>query len=230
MPTTYSTYVTLTANYTGVAGLSQVETVRYAPADVNYASDSPGFVTPSTSSAMTTVSGPAAATTAMKTYFYQTGGAQQQVIENIGGTDTTYAVDAATTLLPWIGQVTFDLSGKIVVPLDHTGTTSDAPDLLYAEGSYSRMIDAQTSQNVIWIAAGPGGGDVTLPKLNANLAFLNPRLTDTASGFSQAVMLESSVINGWDDVRPNLFGLINSFDQLRGSTAKVRVSQSNRPD
>jgi hypothetical protein len=228
MPSTYSQYITVNALYQGLVGVASVETQRFSPADSRYGTE-PQTNNVGGSSVTNSVGGPAAASAAVETWFYQTTGGMQQLFDGLGGSATTYSVDAATTLLPWFGTVSFDLSGKIVVPLDHTGTTSDMPDLFYAQAQFTRMVNANEYITVRWNVAGPTAGDVTLPKLTDDLAFLNPKSTDTAD-IPQALMFESSAVNGWDDIRPNLFGLLDSSDVLRGTTAKIRVSQSVNPD
>jgi hypothetical protein len=228
MPTTYTPYISVNAIYQGLVGIGSIETQRFSPADTRYGTQ-PVSNSVSGSTFSNGVAGPAAATAAIETYYYQTAGSQQQVIESLGGSATTYSSDAATTLLPWFGTVSFDLTGKIVVPLDHTGTTMDAPDFFYAQASFQRMVSTNIYNTVDWVVAGPTPSDVTLPTMPDDLAFLNPKSSDTA-GIPQAIMLESSALNGWDDVRPNLFAIVNSPSSLTGTAPKVRISASISPD
>ena len=56
------------------------------------------------------------------------GRLENVVIQKIPGNSLTYGLDVGATLLPWIGQPTFDVpSRKISVPITTTGTTMDQP-------------------------------------------------------------------------------------------------------
>jgi hypothetical protein len=225
MPSTYSAYTNVTATYSNVSQLSGVQTQRFAPTDENYGTNST-YATPAGATLANIVGGPVSSTATIQSQFQDNNGNRQRVTENLGGTATTYALDTATTLLPWFNTVTFDpATAKATVTTSSVGTTTDAPDMFFLDVSYSRMVDANTYDSFSWVTIGPTPGDVTLPTLTDDLASLNPLASDTV-GSSNGGMFDSSEIPGYDMVRPNPFAAIGLLNSLRGSTAKLRESET----
>ena len=146
--------------------------------------------------------------------------------QKIPGNGLTYGMDVGMTLLPFIGNPTFDAaSQKIMVPIDTVGTTTDAPDLFYADVTYRRTVNSVTT-TYAWIVFGPAPGDVTLPALPAEVGDVMPQATDTITG-SFAGMLESDAVAGWDAARPDVYSVQNNaINAPHPAASRIRESTS----
>jgi hypothetical protein len=141
-------------------------------------------------------------------------GYQQWMRDVIPGCATSYELDLATQLLPWIGVPTLDVDHGIVrVPFDGVG----GGDYLQLAVSYQR-----DDHYVNWAVIAPHAGDVLLPDLPGELADLMPRTGDVPGG-TAAQLVDDDAIQGYDEARINASGGAIGVGS-RQSTARVRSS------
>jgi hypothetical protein len=223
---TYDFIQTFTANYSDVApSITNINFTRSAP-DFNGFGDGAGG-TPMTGSLSVQSTATLSSKATVQTRVSK-GRQIDVVIQQIAGNALTYGMDVGTTILPFISPPTFDLATRTLhVPVDTTGTTTDAPDVFYVEARYSRMIDANTTTSFDWYVFGAQPADVTLPMLPPEVGDVMPKTTDSTGG-SFALMLEADNVNGWDAVRPDIYGL---FDTVIGgvhpTAMRIRESTNN---
>src|SRR5262249_20719641 len=115
--------------------------------------------------------------------------------------------------------------GKLVIPLDMTGTTSTQPDLFRVAASYRRT-DAGTNITTTfsWTLFGPQAGDITLPSLPAEVGNIAPTSADTVS--VTAIMVEIDTVTGYDAIRNDPNGAVSLYGSARTPASTVRLSTS----
>lgn len=220
----YSGLSPFSASYTDMnAVITNASLTRAMPDGFGYSGGTSGTPANGTLSLMT--SGPAGAKATVSTSFSKTG-SSQLVQQEIDGNAQTYGMDVGMTLLPWVGSPTLDLTtGKVTVPIDMTGTTTDAPDLYFAQIAYSRTVGTTTT-NFAWLTFAANAGDFTLPALPMEVGDVMPKPTDTNQG-GFGGMVESEILNGYGDVRSDVYTKINAVTNAPHPTAmRVRESTS----
>ncbi len=219
---TYLLPGTFNASYTNVdASIPNLSFNRQVPAGyAGYNSSTSGAPANGTVS----LSGPAfnAQTSSVLTRIIRSS--QQNIVyQNMAGNATTYAMDVGATLLPWIGPVTADFAnGKVMVPVDTTGTTNDPLDLFYLMFNYGRPDGSGGNLSFRWYVIGQQPGDVTLPALPAEVGDVMPQATDTA-GTTISVLVESTNLT-WDQVRAAPFDEIATLGAPTDTTTRLRES------
>jgi hypothetical protein len=150
-----------------------------------------------------------------------------QIIQNIAGTATTYNVNMATTLLPWLVPPTFDVaSEKLSIATDATGTTSDKPDLFEVTMSYNRIDPLTgTGPSFSWQLFGPEAADIVLPAIPADVGPVMPLATDTL-GTPRDLMFEADTVVGYGAIRANVFANLALYGGERPPATTVRASSA----
>jgi hypothetical protein len=221
---TYQFVSQFTASYTDIpAAVTRVGFRREVPDDYGYSSNGTG--TPSSGTFSASVPGPQGASALVSTdVINNTTGGQQTITQQIQGNALTYGMDVGTTLLPWIGQLSLDLAAHtIVIPIDNTGTSGDAPDVFFAQAGYDRGTSPSV-QHFTWLVVGATPGDVTLPTLPPEVGDVMPKPTDTALD-PLAALAESDALSGYDVIRQDVFTLINSVtDPVHPQAGRTRLS------
>jgi hypothetical protein len=218
----YSNLLAFTATLTNVgANVTGANIYRYVPDQEGYYKSASGTPTNGTLSVMT--SGPSGAK-ALITTSLNTATSSQEVFQSIAGNVQTYGLDAPMTLLPWINTPSLDAANhKIVITTDTTGTTNDTPDVAFAQAGYSRTVGT-TTQSFNWLIVGATTADLTLPVVPMTVGDVMPKATDTMGGVVGA-MLEADTVNGFDDIRLDIYKNINALSNAPHPTAmKIRES------
>jgi hypothetical protein len=213
---------TFTASYTNIdAAITSISMNRTVPDGYGYGRGASGA--PANGTYTATATGPQGTDATIQTRAIN-GRLTNVVIQKIPGNSLTYGLDVGATLLPWVGQPTFDIpSRRISVPITTTGTTMDEPDIFYADISYSRPV-GPTSTSFSWLIFGPAAGDVTLPELPAVVGDVMPQAGDSV-GFAFAASIEADTLNGWDAVRPDVYSAItNLLDAPHPAAMRIRES------
>jgi hypothetical protein len=158
----------------------------------------------------------------------------QQIMQNIDGTQTTYALDVGAQLLPWLcigtggcvaGAPAFDAANARIT-MNVTGT--GAIDIFEADVTYVRA----NTTIFIWRVFGPTPGDVQLPSLPVADGDVTPHATDKQST-THALIGESDAIAGWRPARLDVMSSKNTCAQPTNATAARyggtlnRLSRSN---
>jgi hypothetical protein len=218
---TYLLPGTFTAQYTNIdASITALNYTRYTPALEGYGTGASG--TPA--NGMLTLSGQAfnAQSSTVQTRVSR-GNNIQIVVQNMAGNATSYSMDGAATLLPWVGPVTPDFANhKLAVTVDTTGTSNDPLDLSYMMFNYSRTNGSAGTLPFRWYVLGHAAGDVTLPQLPIEVGDVMPQTTDTM-GQVFVVLLESSSLT-WDMVRAAPFDVISGLQTVPDTTTRLRES------
>lgn len=149
----------------------------------------------------------------------------QTIRQPIAGTASTYGVDLAATLLPWISLPTYDAaSNKLVVPVDTTGTTNDKPDMFSTDIRYVRTDANQTvTASFDWRFYAPAIADIALPALPSDLATLLPTATDTVS-FRDYIAFDAASLDGYDAVRNNPKAAFDAYASSRPADTNIRIT------
>jgi len=226
----WQTLQTFNANFSDIPAIvTSLNMYRYSPDAFSFGGNAYGNPTTGTLSVSTGV--PTITSTAhVATRVYDNSGSDQQIIQAVAGNALTYNLDIGTSLLPWVGQPTFDPStGSLSVPVTGSGT----PDATAMQIRYNRSGGDAGSTYVEWTVVGPDFADLTLPPLPADLADVAPQAGDQWYPFG-AVMIELDDAAGYDDIRHDVLGLIgpiNAYPAIgaatsgRGSSSLVRVSE-----
>lgn len=153
-----------TASYTNINPIiTSLDMVRGIP-DLNGFQDTQSVLSPGTTTPLK-VTGPIASGGQVLTTA-TTAESSQTVRQTISGSAATYGLDLGATLLPWVEAPSYDPQrGKIVVPVDTTGTTSAKPDMFRVVMTYKHTDANHVTSSVAWTLFGPDAGDVALPTL-----------------------------------------------------------------
>lgn len=221
---TYGAARTFTASYSNIdPGITSLTMSRTVP-DGNGLGASQS-AQPPTASQVLAVTGASGSNARIVSQFVH-GTSQQQILQDLAGTATTYGVDVGNNLLPWIDAMTFDpVAQKLNIQLDTTGTSSDPPDVVVAALQYVRTDAAmQSSTTFTWVVLGPDPGKIVLPALPAEVGDVMPRTTDTV-GRLLTELLEVDTITSYDMIRPDILVLRTSFEGPRSAAHLVRYSR-----
>ena len=217
MATFNATYSNLPVEVTGV-GLT-----RLVPDGFGLAAST--NMTPTGTTLALSVLGAQPATALVRNLFQGPGRARQQLFQNLAGNVTTYGVDASTTLLPWLGTVTMDVTTGIVTePVSSAGTTGDTPDLAVLQVAYNRPAAVATT-TFRWLVFGPDAGNFTLPTMPAEVGAVNPSAGDVVSSASNFIIESDSVAN-YDAIRATPYKLLLQIPGQRIDGTKLRVGQT----
>ncbi len=215
---------TVTATYTNVP-ISDVVSLGFydrAPDYNGYGRSS--YVATTTATTTTSVPVPGTAHALIETQLYPDTQGRQQVFETVDGTATTYDLDVSTQLLQWLGVPTLDAAnGKITVTL--TGTSTLTPDVYDTLVDYDRVI-ATVPHSFEWEVFTATPGDVTLPPLPSSLADDVPLATDNVS-YTQGTIFDADAVTSYDQIRGELFHGFDAYQQGRGATGRLRISENN---
>jgi len=220
---TYTGVSQMTASYTDIpAAVTNIDIGRAVPDQYGYSDDK--SATPMNGTFSTSLIAPQGAKALITTNVNNMGSGRQTIQEMVAGNVLTHGMDVGATLLPWLGQPTWDLAtAKLTVPVDNTGTSGDAPDVFFAQATYQRG----TSPNVTyfdWLVIGATPGDVTMPTMPMEVGDVMPKATDTGASALSA-MAESDMLTGYDVIRQDVFTLITSVtDPTHPTATKTRMS------
>jgi hypothetical protein len=220
----YQALLRFTASYTDVDPIiSNLEMARTVPPPFGWV-DAVAWTSPGTTAALS-ADGPQSSGGQITTNIALATGSTQAVVQTISGAAATYGFDVGATLLPWLGQPTFDAtSGKLVVPTDTTGTSTAKPDLFRILALYSRDDVNGISTVFNWVVFGPDATDIVLPTLPADLAGIPPTAAEGVV-FPSAVMLESDSMT-YDQIRHDLPTAYDAFTSGLPPVATVRISRA----
>ncbi len=153
--------------------------------------------------------------------------ASQTITQVVDGTQTTYALDVGSQLLPWLGYPFWMKTNPTVLPVTVTG--SGAIDLFEADMQYVR----NNTSVYIWRVFAPVAGDVHFPQLPADVpGSPTPTSSDTMS-VTHAYACESDAIAGYRGAVANVYDALGTCQALTDPTTKRfggtldRFSQSN---
>ncbi|HTJ47801.1 MAG TPA: hypothetical protein VL463_37145 [Kofleriaceae bacterium] len=128
--------------------------------------------------------------------------AYQHIFESVAATDTSYTIDVAQNLLPWMEAPTLDLAtGKVTIAVDGSADV----DVFVLDVSYTREPSGTFFH---WYVIAPAIADITLPRLPDELG-INPRTTDEF-GTSRATAYDWAGAKSYADVRPDFERWITS--------------------
>ncbi len=219
-------FLTLAASYTNGSDDNGVFLARLAPDNAGFESSVNAAIAGGT--AKPAVTGPVTSTALLQSDITRAGLGRQSVFQRVAGDATTYGLDIAGNVLPWLGAITFDPATQTIkVPVTTEGSKGDAPDLFACEVGYARMdgtTGAQTAQ-FQWLIVTDKPGDVVLPTLPADLAGLAALATDVA-GQSDCVAVESDQIAGYDAARLTPYAVFGFQQDLRSITGVTREATS----
>ena len=226
----FKAIITLDANFTNGRDDAAVNLSRFAPDTRGFGSSANAPIGDGT--AKLSVAGPATSTAFVIAGIDRTGFGSQSLFQRIAGDATTYSLDIAGSVLPWLGAIAFDPATRTIkVPVTTEGSKGDAPDLFACEVGYARASPtpggAQTQLTWLIVTATPG--DVVLPTLPADLAGLAP-LAGDATGQADCISVESDQLASYDSARQDpftVFGLQN--DPRNTGLVREASSTSNRP-
>lgn len=220
----YGGLQSVTASYTGInPNVTAMQTMRVAPDAAGVTQSSPQMA-PSGATASTTINGGVASKAQIITTVKKGTTSTQVIRQPVAGSASTYGLELASTLLPWIGKPSYDATTKkLLVPVDKTGTTSDKPDLFNVEISYLRTDSNQVSTAFNWSFYGPDIGDITLPSLPTDLGPLVPTVDDTVLITANA--FDAASLNGYDSVRTNTKAASASYNSARPPDANIRTTR-----
>jgi hypothetical protein len=214
----------MNASYTNIpSNISNIDVSRSVPDQYGFNDEK--NATPMNGTFSTTLFAPQGPSALITTNVnHMTNNGRQTVQEKIAGNALTHGMDVGATLLPWLGAPTFDVAThKLTVPVDNTGTSGDAPDVFFAETSYSRGVDPNI-QRFDWLVIGATPSDVTMPTLPMEVGDVMPKSTDMGSS-GVAALAESDALTGYDVIRQDVFTLITSVtDPIHPSATKTRMS------
>jgi hypothetical protein len=152
------------------------------------------------------------------------GAAFQTISHRVSGTVTSYALDLAATLLPWVSASYLPASTTLDVTVTGTGTY----DLFEADLRYIRGQVIYT-----WRVFGPTAGDITFPTLPSTLpGDPTVRTTDTQSAY-HVYLCESDAIAGYRAAIANPYAALGTCESPPSVTTVPyagtlnRISQSN---
>jgi hypothetical protein len=223
----YRNYVSFTASYTNIpASLSRVVITRWAPDDYGFFSGVSRDNPPPTT--VLTFMTPVSTGAVPITQFLRTP-ALQTLRQKILGSVQSYSIDVAATLLPWLGEPSYDAAARrLTIPVDAVGTSMARPDAFHVIASYRRNV-AGTLTQYNWKLYAPEPGDLTLPQLPQELADIAPRAGEQV--VVGATMLEVDTVTGYDAIRNNLGTVFHSIQpgQRRPAGNTVRISAYPQP-
>jgi len=213
-----------TSSYTNInPAVTGISLIRAVP-DGAGVRNSASVAGPGTTAALSLVGGIASAAR-IETIAQNADGSNQRVRQTIGGSAATYGLDVGATLLPWLAPPSFDATtGKLVVPVDTTGTTMAAPDLFRISARFSRADAAGVFTSYSWLLFAPNAADLALPVLPAEVGVPMPNATDSV--FATDSMIELDTMAGYDAVRHDLNATYELYVGERQPPATVRISLS----
>jgi hypothetical protein len=183
-------------------------------------------VTSPTASQVINVTGASGSNARIATRFTTATRSFQEIRQNLAGTAATYGVDATANLLPWIDQPSFDpATGKLVTPIDMTGTASAKPDVFRVAATYRRTdMTTNVTTTFSWTIFAPEPGDITPPTLPPEVGNVAPTATDTVG--VTAIMIEADTVASYDAIRNDLNGAVALYGGSRPPASTVRLSSS----
>lgn len=221
----YQSLRTLTSSYTNINPNITTLTMNRSIPDAFGFNSGESVSMPGTT-AVVMVSGPPGTGGQILTTVGNATRSGQSIRQTLSGMAATYGLDLGATLLPWINTPTFDgAAGKLVVPLDATGTSNAKPDLFRVTAVYRRTDVNGLTTNFSWTLFGPEAGDLVLPALPADLAGIRPTASDTVTATS-ASMLEADSVTGYDAIRNDLNAAFSLYSGSRPPAGTVRFSRS----
>jgi len=178
-----------------------------------------------TSSATVPVTSATSSRAIMQSRLEAAGGVRNQLFTDVvDGTQTTYAIDFASRMLPWmcLGAAQCPMfsgtNAKLTIPVTGTGSY----DLFETDVQWAR-----NQQIFIWRVFGPTAGDVTFPTLPASVAVMNPTSLDHQS-VTHARICESDALSGWRAARQNPFDSLGMCLQSTSPTAPRYAGSHSR--
>ena len=222
----FKPFITLAASFTNGSDDSTVFLARLAPDNAGFESSVNATIVQGT--AKPTVTGPVVSTALLQSDITRTGFGGQSVFQRIAGDATTYGLDIAGNVLPWLGAVTFDPAAQTIkVPVTTEGSKGDAPDLFACEVGYARMAGTTggPTTQFTWLIVTDKPGDVVLPTLPADLAGLSALASDTV-GQADCVAVESDQIAGYDAARLTPYTVFGFQQDVRSITGVTREASS----
>jgi len=222
---TYQGLRSFTASYTNLNPIIASMFMSRAVPDGNGITTSLSVTTP-TASQVVNVSGALGTSARIASRFTLATRSFQEIRQTLSGSAATYGLDCAANLLPWINQPSFDAAaGKLLVPLDMTGTSSAKPDVIRVAATYRRT-DTVTGATTAfsWTLFAPEAGDIALPALPAEVGNVAPTSADTVT--VTALMVEIDAIANYDALRNDINGLIAQFGGTRSPAGTIRLSSS----
>ena len=220
---TYTSFRNFTASYTNIdPTITNLNTTRAVPDAFGFNS-SQATAMPGTT-AVVNLTGPLGTGGDILTSVINATGSRQSVRQDIAGSAATYGLDVGATLLPWLKTPTYDATaGKIVVPLDTTGTSNAKPDMFRMIFSYRRTDANNVTHTFAWQMFGPEATDVVLPTLPADLGGIGPTASDTVT-VTSALMVDADYVTGYDAIRNDLSKAIQLYGSARPPATIVRSS------
>jgi hypothetical protein len=210
----------LTATYTNVPAVSEIDIQRFSPyrrgLPLATATDTPMTTTVLSVNA----SKPARSVIATTLSDFAMGGVGSQIVtEVVDGSAATYALDVGANLLPWVKG----LYVPQTTTLEVTTMGSGAYDIFEANLRYTRGQVIYT-----WRVFGPLAQTVKFPALPA-AAPGNPTVlpTDVMSGYNVFVG-ESDAVGGYRDAIKNVYEALGTAESSANPSTKVYTGTKNR--
>jgi hypothetical protein len=204
----------VTASYTNPpATLGQINVTESVP-DMNGLQAS-GYAAGTDTRTITFNNMPTPSTVFFETNFYNTQqGGQQQMYEVADGTKTTYSVDLATALLPWVPFPTFDPGTATIT------ASAGGGDVLNVQVQFSRTINSALV-TFTWDVWSPPADSITLPPMPTDLAQCTPVAGDSVNNASTN-LYGADAITSWAQIRGQLFGAFDAYYAGRSTIANGR--------
>jgi hypothetical protein len=220
--TTYAFAQTFTANYTNIPpGVTDIDLSRNS-AFLNGPQSSTTGSPSGTTLTLSLPSSPGAGTSAFISSVFSKSPAQQILRQRVAGNSFTYGDDVGANLMPWIEGPVADPTTQIVPqPQPGMGVT---PDVYGVDFQYGR---ADGSASFEWVLFAATPHPLTLPALPGDVPAGNLQATDTI-GFSTAILLETSDIDGYGAARQAPLDLFRShaFGNATPDTVRVETASS----
>jgi hypothetical protein len=215
----------LTSSYTNInPNVTMLTAARATPDDFGFAI-SETISTPGTT-AVISLTGPQTTGGQLITTVGNATRALQLVRQSISGMAATYGLDLGATLLPWIDTPTYDTSaGKVVIPVDATGTSSAKPDLVRIAATYRRTDVNNVTTTFNWTLHAPEAVDIVLPQLPVELGGLNPTASDSVR-ITSAFLIEADSLAGYDAARSDPNAVFLLYSGSRPPSGTVRISRA----
>jgi hypothetical protein len=215
---------TLTSSFTNINPLVTTLSMTRAIPDASGFASAESISTPGATAVMT-VTGPQGVGGQLITTATIASRSLQNVRQNVSGMAATYGLDIGATLLPWINTATYDAAaGKIVIPIDGTGTSNAKPDMVRIAASYRRTDANNVTTFFSWVMFAPEAVDLVLPALPPDLAGIKPTASDAVT-ITSAAMLEADTVSGYDALRNDLNGAFALYTSGRPPAGTVRFSR-----
>jgi hypothetical protein len=215
----------LTSSYTNInPQIANLGVNRAVPDAFGFTSSD--SVTMPTSTAIFNLMGPQTASGLVTTSATNSTRSVQNIRQSISGMAATYGLDMGATLLPWLGTPSYDAAaGKVVIPVDTTGTSNATPDVLRIVAAYRRTDASNVTTNFAWTIFAPDVADIVLPALPVELGGINPTASDVVN-VTTAAILEMDTVSGYDAIRNDLAAAFTLYTSSRPPAGTVRFSRA----